>query len=99
MYSSEMQQTKAAQERMEEMRQLIGRRQFEGESTPRSRTRSVFDSPTRSITPSNSVLDASRSIDVLVADADRDLAKAASSQQTLQNDLKHVSVGLKEVCS
>ncbi|RDB22757.1 hypothetical protein Hypma_010026 [Hypsizygus marmoreus] len=87
--------TKAAQERMEEMRLLIGRRQLEGEGTPRTRARSVFDTPTRSTTPAN-IGDASRSIEMLASEAEKDLARAVSNQEALQHDLKQVSVELKE---
>ncbi|KAG5653030.1 hypothetical protein H0H81_002652 [Sphagnurus paluster] len=89
--------TKAAQERMEEMRQLIGRRQLEGESTPRSRARHIFDTPTRSTTPLlSTATEAARGIEVLACDADRDLARAVSSQDALQLDLKQMAVELKE---
>jgi CHAT domain-containing protein len=88
-------QTKAALERMEEMRQLIGRRQ--GDGTPRSRARSiVLDTPTRNSTSVN-IADLSRSIDMLVSDADKDLSRAASNQEALQRDLKQVAIQLKEV--
>jgi hypothetical protein len=88
-------QTKAAQERMEEMRQLIGRRQADG--TPRSRPRSaVFDTPSQSSTQAN-VVDVSRSIETLVSEADRDLSRAVSFQETLRQDIVEMATGLKEV--
>ncbi|KAF5388006.1 hypothetical protein D9615_000543 [Tricholomella constricta] len=90
--------TKAAQERMEEMRQLIGRRQLEGEGTPRSRPRSVFDTPPRAI-PSANATGTARAIEKLVSEADRDLARAVSNQDALQLDLQQVSVALKEKSS
>lgn len=86
--------TKAAQERMEEMRQLIGRRQVDG--TPRSRPRStVFDTPSQSSTQAN-VADISRSVGTLVSEADRDLSRAVSYQATLRQDIMEVATSLKE---
>ncbi|KAG5648922.1 hypothetical protein DXG03_000271 [Asterophora parasitica] len=90
--------SKAAQERMEEMRQLIGRRQLDGEGTPRSRPRSVFDTPPRLTTPTPSVnnTQAARALEALASEADKDLAKAASRQDALQLDLKKFSADLKD---
>ena len=86
-------QTKAAQERMEEMRNLIGRRQ---EETPRSRPRTaIFSTPSR--TSSETSEEVSRTIDMLVADADQDLVKAQSNQDTLQNELRRLASEFKEV--
>jgi hypothetical protein len=80
---------------MEEMRQLIGRRQLDG--TPRSRPRStVFDPPSQSTNNAN-VADVTRSIEALVSEAERDLSKAVSCQETLQKDIVEVAAGLKEV--
>lgn len=86
-------QTKAAQERMEEMRQLIGRRQADG--TPRSRPRSaIFDTSSQSSTHAN-VVD---SIGALVSEADRDLSRAVSFQETLRQDIVEMAAGFREVC-
>jgi hypothetical protein len=86
-------QTKAAQERMEEMRNLIGRRQ---EETPRGRTRSaIFTSPSR--TSSETSEEVSRTLDMLVADADQELVKAQSNQDILQNELHRLASEFKEV--
>ncbi|GLB33962.1 putative guanine nucleotide exchange factor for Rho/Rac/Cdc42-like GTPases [Lyophyllum shimeji] len=87
--------TKAAQERMEEMRQLIGRRQLEGEGTPRTRPRSVFDTPTRGPPPAN-ISDTLHAIEALVSEADRDLERAVSNQKALQQGLRRISVELEE---
>jgi len=88
-------QTKAAQERMEEMRQLIGRRQADG--TPRSRSRSTaFDMPSQSSAPAK-MIDVLRSIETLASEADQDLSRAVSCQETLQKDIVEVTTGLKEV--
>ena len=78
---------------MEEMRNLIGRRQ---EETPRSRPRTaIFTTPSR--TSSETSEEVSRTIDILVADADQDLLKAQSNQDTLQNELRRLASEFKEV--
>lgn len=78
---------------MEEMRNLIGRRQ---EETPRSRPRTaIFSTPSR--TSSETSEEVSRTIDMLVADADQDLVKAQSNQDTLQNELRRLASEFKEV--
>lgn len=88
-------QTKAAQERMEEMRQLIGRRQAEG--TPRSRPRStIFDTPSQSSTHTN-VVDALRSLETLASEADKDLSRAVSFQETLRQNIVEMAVDCREV--
>jgi hypothetical protein len=80
---------------MEEMRQLIGRRQLEG--VPRTRSRStIFDTPSQS-SPSTNLSDASRSIETLVAAADKDLSRAVSCHETLRQDIMEVTTTLKEV--
>ncbi|KAG6911239.1 hypothetical protein DXG01_003106 [Tephrocybe rancida] len=99
--------TKAALERLEEMRQVIGRRQLDGEGTPRSRPRSLFDTPSKSLpplgisstplTPTNT--DSTRVVETLVAEADRNLARAVSNQDALQLDLKHICVDIKQKSS
>ncbi|KAG6833910.1 hypothetical protein H0H87_007921 [Tephrocybe sp. NHM501043] len=96
--------TKAAQERLEEMRQLIGRRQVEGEFTPRSRPRSLFETPSKSLppmgTPSTSALaDSARTVESLVTEADKNLACAVANQDALQLDIKQISVDLREKTS
>jgi len=88
--------TKEAQARMEEMRQLIGKRNVEG--TPRSRTQSALSSAGSSSsisrlsnTPPHTPLkvnDISRNIDELVDRADSDLVKVANSQETFKSDLE-----------
>ena len=86
-------QTKAAQDRMEEMRNLIGRRQ---DDTPRSRTRTaVFSTPSRASSEASD--EVSRTLDILVADADKGLVKAQSNQDILQNELRRLASEFKEV--
>ena len=78
---------------MEEMRNLIGRRQ---EETPRGRTRTaIFAIPSR--TSSETSEEVSRTLDMLVADADQDLVKAQSHQDILQNELRRLASEFKEV--
>lgn len=75
------------------MRNLIGRRQ---EETPRGRTRTaIFTTPSR--TSSETSEEVSRTIDMLVADADQDLVKAQSNQDILQNELRRLASEFKEV--
>ena len=77
---------------MEEMRNLIGRRQ---EETPRGRTRTaIFTTPSRTSSETEEV---SRTIDMLVADADQNLVKAQSNQDVLQNELRRLASEFKEV--
>ncbi|KAG6821575.1 hypothetical protein H0H93_000084 [Arthromyces matolae] len=93
--------TKAAQERLDEMRQVIGRRYQEGDGTPRSRPRSVFETPTRAFpsiaTPSTvPTAEARSALDALMAEADNSLAHAVSNQDALQLDIKQMSTELKD---
>ena len=88
-------QSRAAQERMEEMRQVIGRRQ--GEYTPRSRPRSTFDM-NRTPTVDKSQVDRSAQVvDDLVVEADNDLVQAVSHQDKLQDGLKKLIADYREV--
>ncbi|KAF8076555.1 hypothetical protein FPV67DRAFT_1618362 [Lyophyllum atratum] len=87
--------TRAAQERMEEMRHLIGRRQLEGETTSRTRARSVFDGPTPAASSAN-MTHTARAIEALVFEADKNLGRAVSNQDAFRNGLKQMSVDLKQ---
>ncbi|KAG6831397.1 hypothetical protein H0H92_010999 [Tricholoma furcatifolium] len=91
--------TKAAQERLEEMRQVIGRR-MDADGTPRSRPRSLFETPSKSLPvltpPVLTSTDSTRAVETLVGEADQNLARAVSHQDALQLDLKQISVDLKE---
>ncbi|KAF8165546.1 hypothetical protein B0H34DRAFT_689520 [Crassisporium funariophilum] len=85
--------TKEAQKRMEEMRNLIGRRQ--GEETPRSRPRiGMFNAHVR--TSSGDVGDLGKTVDTLVSEADKDLAQAQSNHELLQNELRRLASEFKE---
>ncbi|KAJ3842136.1 hypothetical protein F5878DRAFT_419987 [Lentinula raphanica] len=100
--------TKAAQERLEEMRSLIGQRT--GESTPRShrttgmttggtplRQHSSMDSPGIFNTPIQASQSASTSgLDRLIAEADVSLAKAVGNHEAMQTSLGKLSSALKE---
>jgi protein ECT2 len=78
---------------MEEMRQLIGRRQ--GNGTPRSRPHSdVLDLPDLNHVK---MIDVSRSIELLASQVEADLVRALLSQDALQKDLTVVAAELKEV--
>ncbi|KAF9481824.1 hypothetical protein BDN70DRAFT_875770 [Pholiota conissans] len=86
--------TRAAQERLEEMRNLIGRRQ--GEGTPRTRPRSgTLDNPARppSMSDANIFI---RTIDNLVNEVDRDLSSAQETAQTLQTELSKMTSQFRE---
>jgi len=83
---------------MEEMRNLLKHRQ-QGESTPfRGRTGSIFDTPTRpTATHNDATRNFGRGLDVLVMEADKDLLKALSNQDSLQNELNRLAEEFKEV--
>ncbi|KAG1752636.1 uncharacterized protein EDB91DRAFT_1103601 [Suillus paluster] len=89
--------TREAQQRLEEMRQLIGKRQQEG--TPRSRPRSFaleVSTPGPPATPSASTVSL---LGESVADADKFLASALSSHETLHQSLTQVVSDFKEKLS
>ncbi|KIK67960.1 hypothetical protein GYMLUDRAFT_36761 [Collybiopsis luxurians FD-317 M1] len=93
--------SKAAQERLEEMRNLIGQR---GDTTPRInrqqsttvgtplRSHSSVDSPGIFSTPGQS----SAALDRLVAEADGSLTKAVNNHDAIQNALGKLSTAFKE---
>ena len=88
-------QTKAAQERMEEMRQLIGMRQSDNVRRPRSAAASSPSGP--GISNSVQVDAFTRSLEDMLSDADRGLEQALTSHDTLQIDLSQLTSDLKEV--
>lgn len=91
--------TKEAQQRMEEMRQLISRRQAEGPTTPLNRPRSFVGE--------NTTPNASEAVNPMVftrleeslADADQSMVNAMSHHETLRNDLEQFILEIKEVSS
>ncbi|VDB90118.1 unnamed protein product [Peniophora sp. CBMAI 1063] len=88
---------KAALERMEEMRQLIGKRSFVESNTPRSRPLS-YDAPqtpttSRSLTHSDDLV---RSIEEAASEADKALLRASSSQDALGSELGELVAELRE---
>jgi hypothetical protein len=89
-------QTREAQERMNEMRQLIGKR-FEGESTPRSRAGTLPGSPAPRTADSFSADEIARTLQDIVSEADQQLTRAASNHETMQDDLKLLVSDFKEV--
>jgi protein ECT2 len=76
---------------MEEMRQLIGKRQTE--YTPSSRPHSAaVPNPSGS-----NISDSVRSVDDLLSDADKDLARALDNYECLQNGLTELTSEFKQV--
>ncbi|KAI0268336.1 hypothetical protein BC834DRAFT_687638 [Gloeopeniophorella convolvens] len=86
--------TKAAQERMEEMRQLIGKR----DATPRSQHR-MSREITISGADANRNGELLRSIEEAASEADKNLLRAASTQEALAVDLSLLAADLKEKAS
>jgi hypothetical protein len=89
-------QTKAAQERMEEMRQLIGKRGGEAEKRPQLRGSKEVVGTGNDTTRAGECL---RSIEDAASEADKSLLRAASNQEALAVDLGLVAADLKEVSS
>ncbi|KDR83964.1 hypothetical protein GALMADRAFT_133349 [Galerina marginata CBS 339.88] len=92
--SANVPMTRAAQERLEEMRSLIGRRQ--GEGPPRTRPRSgTLDGPSRSsvTTDAGNLV---KTIEVLATEAEKDLTNAQSNQDALQAELARLAAEFKE---
>jgi hypothetical protein len=89
--------TKEALQRMQEMRQLISKRQTEAPATPRSRPRSLVGEspmPGASETVNSAVL--SR-LEESLADADQHMGRAMSHHETLQTDFEQFMQDIKEV--
>jgi len=81
------------------MRNLLKHRsQAEGGTPRRVRNGSIFDTPSRASTSSDAN-NFTRTVDVLVSEADRDLGRALSSQEALQNELARLAAEFKDVCS
>lgn len=82
---------------MEEMRQLIGKRQAEGPTTPLNRPRSFVGG--------NATPDASEAVNPTVftrleeslADTDQSMVRAMSHHETLRSDLEQFILEIKEV--
>ena len=93
--------TREAQQRMDEMRQLIGRRN--GELTPR-KVRSVIGTPERvpplPTSTANEPLrldGLDKTIESFVFDVDGKLAQAAENQDAVKDGLREISAKLREV--
>jgi len=87
--------SREAQARMDEMRQLIGKRY--GPTTPRTPQRNTVETPKRTSNAEYSPFDDfAHSIEDYVFDADGNLAKALAAQDELQADVKAISASLKE---
>lgn len=79
---------------MEEMRQLIGRRQVEGPTTPLNRPRSVVAELHTSEMVNSTAL---TRLEELLLDADQSMVRAVSHHETLQSDLERFILEIKEV--
>jgi len=91
-----MTMSKAAQERMEEMRQLISKRGVE--ATPRSQHKGQKEAATAG-TDAVRTGDLLRSIEDAVSEADKSLVRAASNQEALFIDIGLLVADLKEKAS
>lgn len=89
-------QTREAQERMNEMRQLIGKR-LDGEIAP-SRSNELPGSPVPYTTDASRLQGLSRSLQDLISGADKDLARATTNHETLRDGLKALMTEMAEVC-
>jgi hypothetical protein len=89
-------QTREAQARMNEMRQLIGKR-LEGEYTPRSRAGTLPSTPPAQTTDTFSADGIVQTLQGVVSEADQHLSRAASKHETMHDDLKLLTSDLKEV--
>ncbi|KZV72156.1 hypothetical protein PENSPDRAFT_371983 [Peniophora sp. CONT] len=90
-------QNKAALDRMEEMRQLIGKRGVIEPTAPRPRPMSYATPQTPTVSRSLSQSDGLvRSIEEAASDADKALLRASSSQDALGTDLEELVADLKE---
>lgn len=87
--------TKAAQERLNEMRTLIGQRT--GDNTPVNRARNpVFDTPFRSVTPGADNNLNFNTLDSLISDAEGSLSRGISNYENLKASLDKVPSILAE---
>lgn len=77
------------------MRNLIGKRNADG--TPIKLRTAIFDTPGRQSTGSDPS-DFIRTVDVLVGEADKELARADANQDSLKTELARLAAGFKEVC-
>jgi hypothetical protein len=90
--SLRLSQTRAAQERMEEMRQLIQLRHGEQSSQGHSRARSM------TVTQRDPPVGIRQELlEQLASDADRELVRALASQESLQKEFRQVAAEFKEV--
>lgn len=82
---------------MEEMRQLIGRRQAEGPTTPLSRPHSFIGESTMSKTPGMVNPAALTRLEESLADVDQSMVRAISHHETMRSDLEQFMLEIKEV--
>lgn len=79
---------------MEEMRQLIGKRQAEAPTTPLNRPRSFVGELNPSEMVNSAVL---TRLEESLADADQSMVRAVSYHETLRSDLEQFILEIKEV--
>lgn len=89
-------QTREAQDRMNEMRQLIGKR-LDGEMTPRGRAGTLPSSSTQRPADTHAADKTASSLQEIVSEADEHLARATSNYDKLQGGLDLLVSDLKEV--
>jgi hypothetical protein len=82
---------------MDEMRQLIGRRQAEGPTTPLNRPRSFIGESTMSKTPEMVNPAALTRLEESLADVDQSMVRAISHHETMRSDLEQFMLEIKEV--
>ena len=81
---------------MDEMRQLISRRQAEGPATPH-RPRSFIGENNTSKTPEMINPAALTRLEESLADADQSMVRAISHHETMRSDLEQIMLEIKEV--
>ncbi|KAF9006585.1 hypothetical protein BDQ17DRAFT_1302996 [Cyathus striatus] len=86
--------TKAAQERLEEMRNLIAKRQTDTGTPKRKFPSTDFDTPKS--TSSSNIDSFIRSVNLLITQADNDIIRALSSHEALEIELSQVTSELQE---
>ncbi|KAF5358949.1 hypothetical protein D9758_004743 [Tetrapyrgos nigripes] len=90
--------SKAAQDRLEEMRQLIGQRSG-GDLTPRNRPQSVFSTPLRahhSVDSPAAFAAPMSSLEPLISEAETKLDSVLSNQEVLLNTVHRLQTSFKE---
>ncbi|KAF7981667.1 hypothetical protein HWV62_32792 [Athelia sp. TMB] len=87
--------TKEAQDRMNEMRSLIGRR-LESEATPRTRAGTLHNASTPRNVEAVPADDIASSLQELVSEADQHILKASSNYEAMQDNIRLLANDLKQ---